>query len=214
MTETSWQQAPRLSSAADLLLDDYLRRLGQAARRLPSWQRQLFLAETAAQIDAELGTSTEMDLDQMQALLSSLGDPDTLARANAAAVPDWPGNQELAAVLTLLLGGVVLPVIGWLAGIVLLWASPRWRPADKLLGTLVWPGGLAGVGAAFWVGLADVPSAPDAGLAVIFLVVLAVVAAVPPVLVAVRLLHTARRPVRTRYLGTASARLPAGPAAS
>jgi hypothetical protein len=28
---------------------------------------------------------------------------------------------------------------------VLLWASPRWRWPDKLLGTLVWPGGLGGV---------------------------------------------------------------------
>jgi hypothetical protein len=33
-------------------------------------------------------------------------------------------------------------VVGWLVGLVLLWASPRWRRREKLLGTLVWPGGL------------------------------------------------------------------------
>jgi hypothetical protein len=30
----------------------------------------------------------------------------------------------------------------WLIGVTLLWVSPRWRWADKLLATLVWPGGL------------------------------------------------------------------------
>jgi hypothetical protein len=29
--------------------------------------------------------------------------------------------------------------------VVLLWISPRWRLSDKLLGTLIWPGGIAGV---------------------------------------------------------------------
>jgi hypothetical protein len=30
---------------------------------------------------------------------------------------------------------------------VLLWASPRWQLRERLIGTLVWPGGLAG----FWL---------------------------------------------------------------
>jgi hypothetical protein len=45
-------------------------------------------------------------------------------------------------VLFLLLGGIVIPVLGWFIGVVLLWMSPRWTAKDKLLGTLVWPGGL------------------------------------------------------------------------
>ena len=59
--------------------------------------------------------------------------------------------MEIAAVLLLLLGGVFFLVgggfflVGWVVGCVLLWASPRWRWTDKLLGTLVWPGGLAAV---------------------------------------------------------------------
>jgi len=33
--------------------------------------------------------------------------------------------------------------IGWLVGLVGLWASRAWRVRDKLIGTLLWPGGLA-----------------------------------------------------------------------
>ena len=46
---------------------------------------------------------------------------------------------SVAAVLLLVAGGFVLPVVGWFAGVVMLWAGPRWSTADKWLGTLVWP---------------------------------------------------------------------------
>ncbi len=52
-----------------------------------------------------------------------------------------PGGLEIAAMILLPAGGFLL-LVGWLAGCVLLWVSPRWRRADKLLGTLVWPLGL------------------------------------------------------------------------
>jgi hypothetical protein len=54
------------------------------------------------------------------------------------------GWMEVAAIVLLLIGGF-LAGIGWIVGVILLWLSPRWRLSDKLLGTLVWPGGLAGV---------------------------------------------------------------------
>lgn len=46
-------------------------------------------------------------------------------------------------VFLLLVGGVIVPVAGWLAGAVMLVISPRWTLRDKLIGLLVWPGGLA-----------------------------------------------------------------------
>ena len=51
---------------------------------------------------------------------------------------------EVFAIVLLLVGGF-LAGIGWIVGVIFLWLSPRWRLSDKLLGTLVWPGGLAGV---------------------------------------------------------------------
>lgn len=46
----------------------------------------------------------------------------------------------------LLIGGVVLPVIGWVIGAVRLWRSSTWDPREKLLGILVIPGGLMAPG--------------------------------------------------------------------
>jgi hypothetical protein len=80
--------------------------------------------------------------------------------------PSWPGSygaprpapsgigaMEICAVILLLIGGF-LAGVGWVVGAILLWISPRWRLSDKLLGTLIWPGGVAAVflvgsGAAF-----------------------------------------------------------------
>ena len=52
------------------------------------------------------------------------------------------GAMEVLAIVLLLFGGFLVG-IGWIVGVVLLWLSPRWRLSDKLLGTLIWPGGLA-----------------------------------------------------------------------
>lgn len=79
----------------------------------------------------------------MRALLERLGDPEEIAaEAGARAMPVPPRGAEAWVPWLLLLGGFVL-VLGWLVGVVLLLASASWRSRDKLLGTLVVPGGLA-----------------------------------------------------------------------
>jgi hypothetical protein len=187
-----------VAEAHDLLLDDYLLQLGRAARKLPGWQRTLFLAEIADQIDDDLQAGGPVDLDRMHAVLDELGDPEILVRTGET-IPDWPAGPELATVLVLLAGGVVVPVIGWIVGVALLWASPRWRLGDKLLGTFIWPGGLAGLA---WLGLAaGLSSRGPAPIAWQTVIAPAVILGIPPVLVAIRLLHTARRPARRRLPG-------------
>ena len=54
------------------------------------------------------------------------------------------GGLEVAAVILLVISGAAY-LVGWFVGVGLLWASPRWRWTDKLVGTLIWPGGLAGL---------------------------------------------------------------------
>jgi hypothetical protein len=52
------------------------------------------------------------------------------------------GPVERGAIILLLIGGIVIPVIGWFVGALLLWVSHAWTPRDKLIGTLLVPGGL------------------------------------------------------------------------
>lgn len=52
-----------------------------------------------------------------------------------------PGSYEWAAIFLLLFGGLRWG-IGWIAGLILLWSSSLWTTRDKLIGTLVVPGGL------------------------------------------------------------------------
>jgi hypothetical protein len=52
-------------------------------------------------------------------------------------------RYDAVTVFLLLAGGVIVPVAGWVAGAVMLLASRRWTLQDKLVGLLVWPGGLA-----------------------------------------------------------------------
>jgi hypothetical protein len=52
-------------------------------------------------------------------------------------------RYDAITVFLLLAGGVIIPVAGWLTGAVMLLGSRRWTTRDKLIGLLVWPGGLA-----------------------------------------------------------------------
>jgi hypothetical protein len=75
-------------------------------------------------------------------ILADLGEPKALIRAVDGHVPGTEaGWLEYTAIIAVLLLGLLTP-IGWAIAVVLLWASPRWRWPDKLLATLVWPGGL------------------------------------------------------------------------
>ena len=37
--------------------------------------------------------------------------------------------------------GSLIPLVGWAVGVILLWSSGWWRRSEKLLGTLIVPGG-------------------------------------------------------------------------
>jgi hypothetical protein len=95
------------------------------------------------------------------------------------------GGHEWAAILLLLLGGFVF-YVGWIAGLVLLWSSRVWTTREKLVGTLVVPGGLAAgfMALVIWLGRSIGPcnpggcSGPSSGtlIALALIVLLGVVA--------------------------------------
>jgi uncharacterized membrane protein len=127
------------------LAKDYLKRLKKAAASLPRARRKELLAE----IEAHLAEALPPGASEAEALnaLERLGDPaEIVAEAGAGqALAPRAGLNEWLAIPLLLIGGVILPVLGWFVGVVLLWSSRIWTLSDKLIGTLVLPGGLAGV---------------------------------------------------------------------
>lgn len=131
---------------------EYLRRLQRSTRDLPAQRRDEILAEIEEHIEAglaELPTPTEADV---RNVLERVGDPADIAaeaRERFGIKPTRRNRTDPAAIILLLIGGFT--IIGWFVGVVLLWISDAWNTRDKLIGTLVVPGGLAG---ALGVGLA------------------------------------------------------------
>jgi hypothetical protein len=125
------------------LARDYLKRLKKAAASLPRARRKELLAE----IESHLSEALPPGASEAEALnaLERLGEPaEIVAEAVAGqALAPRAGLNEWLAIPFLLVGGLVIPVLGWFVGVVLLWSSRIWTLRDKLIGTLVLPGGLA-----------------------------------------------------------------------
>ena len=135
-----------MTSTADELVATYLTQLRAELGGLPRARRRELeqeIAEHIAEARAEIPSQSEAEI---RALLDRLGDPADIAaeaRERLDLRPRRGRTLEVATLVLLLIGGVVLPAVGWLVGVVLLWISDVWTTRDKLLGTLVIPGGLA-----------------------------------------------------------------------
>jgi hypothetical protein len=121
---------------------DYLTRLKKAAAVLPRSRRGELLAE----IESHLSEALPAGASETEALnvLERLGEPAEIvaeAGSGQASAPRVGLNERLA--VTLLLVGGFIFVVGWFVGVVMLWSSRAWTLRDKLIGTLVIPGGLA-----------------------------------------------------------------------
>ena len=134
------------------LVRGYLERLRAAAAGLPPDRRAELLAEVrehiAAALSAEPGGATEVSEVSVRNVLDRLGPPEEIVRveredpstpaphqidapAEATASP-W-GGLEVAALVTLAVGGIVLPGVGLLLGLLLAWLSDRWSTQQKLV---------------------------------------------------------------------------------
>jgi hypothetical protein len=135
-----------MTATADRLVEDYLKRLNGELGGLPRARRRELADEIAghiAEARAELHVESEAEV---RNLLERLGDPADIAaeeRERLGIHRGRAGAIEILALIGLLVGGIVLPFIGWIIGLVLLWVSDAWTTRQKLLGTFVVPGGLA-----------------------------------------------------------------------
>ncbi len=134
-----------MTRTPEQLVADYLDRLERELADLPRGRRRELVEEIAEHIEDARASGAD-DEAAVRSLLDRVGDPADIA-AEARSRPDVPTRRsrflEIAALVLLLVGGVVLPVFGWFVGVALLWASAVWTTRDKLIGTLVVPGGLA-----------------------------------------------------------------------
>ncbi len=137
----------------ELIVQDYLQHLQAAAAGLPVDRQEELLDGIREHLAGASASGALRDEVSTRSLLERLGQP---AEIVAAARLELPGEQasgvlvrrgtglELAAVLMLTVGSL-LPVVGWVVGVVLLCLSRRWRRWEKLLGVLVVPFGPGGL---------------------------------------------------------------------
>jgi hypothetical protein len=116
----------------DRLVDDYLRRLEEAAAHLQRSRRTELVAAIREHIDAALREKEAAGEAAVRNVLERLGTPEQIV--DAAEPPpreerQRAGKLELAALIAL-----VVPLIGWLFGIALVVASQAWSRRDKLIG--------------------------------------------------------------------------------
>ena len=141
------------NSTADRLVDNYLAHLTDAAQALPPDRRTELLSEIREHIAASRAGEMGTDEAAVRTMLDRLGQPADIVGAaiedDPTSIPAYPGRPqtrrqgiglEIGAVVMLTVGSFI-PLIGWLVGVILLWSSGLWRRSEKLLGTLIVPGG-------------------------------------------------------------------------
>lgn len=131
-------------------VEQYLKELRGATGGLSRAERRELQAQIEEHIRAAL--PAEPSEAEVRAVLERLGSPEEIVAEQYGAPParQGVGAQQIAAVVLLLVGGVFAG-IGWIVGAVLLWSSQAWTTREKIVGTLLVPGGLA---TALYLGLA------------------------------------------------------------
>lgn len=124
------------------LIDAYLARLDRALLSLPESERHRIVEDVSGHIDQGRESLTTNDEANVRALLDRVGDPeDIAAEAGVEPLSSISRRGDVFVPWLLLLGGFALG-IGWIIGVILLWTSSTWKRWEKVLGTLVLPGGL------------------------------------------------------------------------
>jgi uncharacterized membrane protein len=123
-------------------VDEYLERLRRSMKDLPAERRDEIVAEIRQHIDEELTLRVSATDADVRNVLERLGDPDDIAAEarERFGVPQaeraTPWLEAVAIVLLL------IPFLGWIVGMVLVWLSGIWTTREKVIATLLLPGGI------------------------------------------------------------------------
>jgi hypothetical protein len=134
-----------MATNADNIVGRYLGQLGDELDTLAGQRRHEVMEKVAGRIAAAREQlTTETDADVLE-ILERIGHPAVIAaiaRERFGVRSERSTWREVAAIVLLPFGGVIVPLAGWLVGVFFLWASEAWTRRDKLIGTLIVPGGL------------------------------------------------------------------------
>lgn len=122
------------------IAQNYLTELESALSEVPASVRSDLLADIEAELEG-------LDDDRAAACITRLGDPRKIA-ADATDV-DGPGTSRsrvypVITVSVLIFGGYLIPVIGWIAGLVLIGRGSGWTAAVRRRAMLVSVAGVIG----------------------------------------------------------------------
>jgi hypothetical protein len=119
----------------DRLVEDYVRRLEDAAEHLPEERRTELVLEIREHIDHALSETGAHDEVAIRNALERLGPPGEIVAAAEPPTPAPPSQRdrstrlEYAALIAL-----VVPVFGWVIGLVLVVLSRLWSGREKAVG--------------------------------------------------------------------------------
>lgn len=122
-------------STAPQVVHSYLTQLERALVGLPVEVREEIVAGIREELDG-------LDAAAAAARIETLGDPafiaaEALTEADVPALaPSEPRWFPVVAALLVAVGGIVIPFVGWLVGIAMVWMSKSWRSSEKWIATL------------------------------------------------------------------------------
>lgn len=134
-----------MTATSDRAVAEYLRRLERSLGDVPRQRRREIVADIREHLSdalAEIGPGPGEAA--VRNVLDRVGDPEDIvaeARERLGITSGRPSWTDPLAIVLLLVGGF-LWLVGWIAGVVLLWLSDVWSVRDKIIGTLLVPGGL------------------------------------------------------------------------
>jgi hypothetical protein len=126
-------------------VERYLHELDEELQDLPPTRRRELLEEIREHIGSALDEAPSREEAEVRNVLERLGDPAEIAeeaRQRFGIRRAEPGLRETLALVLLPIGGVVVPVLGWIVGAILLITSRVWSSQEKAIGLLLFPGGL------------------------------------------------------------------------
>jgi hypothetical protein len=126
-----------MTTEADAIILRYLQDLEGELRDLPADRRRELLDEVGEHIAAARAALAPETEAGVRTMLERLGDPaDIAAEARERFGVQRPPARPTPWLEVAALVALVIPFLGWVVGVVLVWVSRLWTTRDKLIGTL------------------------------------------------------------------------------